>query len=405
MSADSMSAAMSPPAATAAIVVAAGRGARFGGEIPKQYRLLGRRTVLAETLARLGAVPGIGRIVTVIHPDDAARYAEAARLSGVAPERLAATPGAATRQASVAAGLAALAEAGFDAEGIVLIHDAARPLLSELVILRAILAARDAGAAMPVLRVPDTLAVLDAGGALAGHHDRGAARLVQTPQAFRFGLIRAAHARAAAGGRDDFTDDAGLAAAFGHPVVAFAGDPDLMKITEEADLARAARLLARPADETRSGIGYDVHAFTAGDHVMLGGVRIAHGRALSGHSDADPVLHALTDALLGTIGDGDIGQHFPPSDPRWRGADSRLFLADAARRVAEAGGRIVAVDCTIVCEAPKIGPHRAAMQAAIGAVLGLAAARVGVKATTSERLGFTGRGEGIAAIAIANVAF
>jgi 2-C-methyl-D-erythritol 4-phosphate cytidylyltransferase/2-C-methyl-D-erythritol 2,4-cyclodiphosphate synthase len=395
----------SPDPSTAAIVVAAGRGARFGGDIPKQYRRLGRRSVLAETLARLGAVPSIGTILTVIHPDDAEAWSEAARESGVDPARLIATPGGASRQESVRAGLERLSALGFSAHGIVLIHDAARPLLSELVILRAILAARDHAAAMPVLKVPDTLAVLDAESRLAGHHDRAAARLVQTPQAFRFNVIRDLHARATAEGRADFTDDAGLVAAYGHPVFAFAGDPDLMKITEEADLARAECLLAGAARETRSGIGYDVHAFAEGDHVMLAGIRVPHDRALTGHSDADPVLHALTDALLGTIGDGDIGMHFPPSDPRWRGAASEVFLRDAARRVAEAGGRIVSVDCTIVCEAPKVAPHRAAMQAAIGAILGLEASRVGIKATTSEKLGFTGRKEGIAAICLASVAF
>lgn len=389
----------------AALIVAAGRGTRFGGEVPKQYRQLGARPVLAETLARFGQVALVERILTVIHPDDAALYDQAARLSRVPPGRLATVPGGASRQESVAAGLAALAAEGFDPSGIVLIHDAARPALTEVLILRAILAAERHGAAMPVIRVPDTLAVLDGEGRLSGHHDRAAARLVQTPQAFRFGLIHAAHARAAAAGRTDFTDDAGLAAAHGHPVAGFEGDPDLIKITEEADLARVARILSGGSRDIRTGIGYDVHAFAEGDHVMLGGVRVPHARALSGHSDADPVLHALTDALLGTIGDGDIGMHFPPSDPRWRGAASHIFLADAARRVAEAGGRIVSVDCTIVCEAPKVGPHRAAMQAAIGAVLGLSADRIGVKATTSEQLGFTGRREGIAAIASASVAF
>jgi 2-C-methyl-D-erythritol 4-phosphate cytidylyltransferase/2-C-methyl-D-erythritol 2,4-cyclodiphosphate synthase len=397
--------ASTPPLAYAAIIVAAGRGTRFGGDIPKQYRRLGRRSVLAETLARFGAVEAIGRIVVVIHPDDGAACDEAIRESAIAPPRVTATAGGASRQASVRAGLAHLAENGFPPAGIVLVHDAARPLLSELVILRAILAAERHGAAMPVLRIPDTLAILDPEGRLAGHHDRAGARLVQTPQAFRFDLLRGAHERAFAEGRADFTDDAGLAAAFGHKVATFEGDPELMKITEEADLARAERLLAGRAPEVRTGIGYDVHAFAAGDHVMLAGVRVAHDRALSGHSDADPVLHALTDALLGTIGDGDIGMHFPPSDPRWRGAASEIFLKDAARRVAGAGGRIASVDCTIVCEAPKVGPHRAAMQAAIGAILGLDATRIGVKATTSEQLGFTGRKEGIAAICVASVAF
>lgn len=391
-----------PP--VAALIVAAGRGLRVGGEVPKQYRRIGARSVLAETLARFGAVDLVERIVTVIHADDGEAYRAAAAESGVGAARLAAVAGGATRQASVRLGLEALA-ASLPEDALVLIHDAARPFASEAVLLRAITAAARHGAAIPVLPVPDTLAIVDAGGALAGHHDRASARMVQTPQAFRFGAILGAHRRALAEGRGDFTDDAGVAAAYGHAVHSFAGDADLFKITEEADLARAERLLAGRRGEVRSGIGYDVHAFTTGDHVWLGGVRIPHDHALLGHSDADPVLHALTDALLGTIGDGDIGMHFPPSDEKWRGAASHLFLADAAKRVTGRGGRIVSVDCTIVCEAPKIGPHRAAIQAAIGAVLGLEPDRIGVKATTSERLGFTGRREGIAALAIASVAF
>ncbi len=390
----------------AALVVAAGRGTRVGGNTPKQYRAIAGRSVLAHALARLAAVEDLVRLVTVIHPEDEAAYRAAARESGVAPSRLGSVPGGASRQASVKLGLEALAAEGFPSDGLVLIHDAARPFLGEAVILRAILAAMRHGAAVPVLGVPDTLAVVDAGGKITGHHDRQAARLVQTPQAFRFATILAAHREAVAGNRADFTDDASVAAAYGIEIGSFAGDPDLFKITEEADLARAERFLAGGSGgDIRAGIGYDVHAFTSGDHVWLGGVSIAHDHALLGHSDADPVLHALTDALLGTIGDGDIGQHFPPSDETWRGAASHLFLADAARRVQEKGGRIVSVDCTIVCEAPKIGPHRLAIQARIGNVLRLSPDRVGVKATTSERLGFTGRKEGIAVIAIASVAF
>lgn len=389
----------------AALIVAAGRGSRVGGDVPKQYRRIGGRSVLATTLGRFGAVDLVERIMSVIHADDGAAYEAAAGESGVAAARLSSTQGGETRQASVRLGLEALVAAGLPDDALVLIHDAARPFLSEGVLLRAIMAAARYGAAIPVLPVPDTLAVLDAAGRLAGHHDRASARMVQTPQAFRLGAILGAHRKALVEGRGDFTDDAGVAAAFGHAVHSFSGDADLFKITEEADLARAERHLSGRSGEVRAGIGYDVHAFTGGDHVVLGGVSIPHDHALLGHSDADPVLHALTDALLGTIGDGDIGMHFPPSDEKWRGAASHLFLADAVRRVREKGGRLVSVDCTIVCEAPKIGPHRVAMQAAIGAVLGLAPDRVGVKATTSERLGFTGRREGIAALAIASVAF
>lgn len=391
--------------ALAMIVVAAGRGSRLGGDIPKQYRRIGGKSVLAHTLERCAAGDHAARIVSVIHADDRAAYAAAANESGVAPERLGFVVGGASRQQSVLNGLDALAETGFPAEGIVLIHDAARPFLSEVVLLRGALAAARHGAAIPVLPVPDTLAVLDSEGRLRGNHDRASSRLVQTPQAFRFGAIHAAHRQAAAEARVDFTDDASLAAAYGQDVASFDGDPDLYKITLEPDLLRAERFLSGQMAETRSGIGYDVHAFAPGDHLWLGGVKVPHEMTLSGHSDADPLLHALTDALLGTIGDGDIGQHFPPSDPQWKGAASRIFLEDAARRVRARGGRIVSVDCTVICEAPKIGPHRAAIQAMISEILTLAPDRIGVKATTSERLGFTGRQEGIAVAAIASVAF
>lgn len=394
----------------AALIVAAGRGQRVGGDIPKQYRMIAGSCVLAQTLSRFGAVAMVERILSVIHSEDSEAYSTAADQSGLAASRLMSVHGGPSRQSSVRSGLEALAADGFPEDGLVLIHDAARPFASETVLLRAIMAAARFGAAIPVLAVPDTLAILDDTGRLTGNHDRATTRLVQTPQAFRFGVILAAHRRAAVEMRPDFTDDASLARAFGVEVHSFEGDLDLFKITHEADLARAEHWLAArrssiAASDVRAGIGYDVHAFREGDHVVLGGVAIPHSHALLGHSDADPVLHALTDALLGTIGDGDIGMHFPPSDPKWRGAASHLFLEDAARRVTERGGRIISVDCTIVCESPKIGPHRLAIQQQISAILGLTPDRVGVKATTSEGLGFTGRREGIAAIAIASVAF
>lgn len=389
--------------AIAVVIVAAGRGARFGGEVPKQYRALAGRPVLAHTLAAFGKVEAVSRLITVIHPDYAADYAQAATASGVAGARLSWCAGGASRQDSVRLGLEALAAEGFD--GAVLIHDAARPFASEALISRAIFAALQHGAGIPVLPVADTLAALDGAGNLAGNPDRDALRRVQTPQSFLFAPILAAHRKAAAEGRSDFTDDASLARAYGGTVATFAGDEAVFKITVEGDLARAERHLAPAARETRTGMGYDVHSFTEGDAVWLGGVKIPYSRKLSGHSDADVLLHALVDALLGTIGDGDIGQHFPPSDERWRGAPSRLFLEDAARRVRETGGRIVNVDCTIISEAPKVGPHRPAMQALIGEVLGLAPTRVGIKATTNEKMGFVGRGEGIAAFAVASVAF
>ncbi len=395
---------MTDSAPLAALVVAAGRGTRLGGPVPKQYRRVAGRPVLTHTLGHLLAPALFEQILVVIHPDDGTSFSEALAPLGAAGSAIRVCAGGASRQDSVRLGLEALAEAGLPDRAVVLIHDAARPFASEAVLLRAVLAAQRHGAAIPVLPVPDTLAVLDEAGHLAGNPDRNSIRLVQTPQAFRFGAVLAAHRQALAEGRTDFTDDAGLTAAYGQTVGSFAGDGALFKITREEDLDRAERHLA-PQAETRTGLGYDVHAFTEGDHVWLGGVAIPHGRKLLGHSDADPLLHALTDALLGTIGDGDIGMHFPPSDPRWKGAPSRLFLADAARRVAERGGRIVSVDCTVLAEAPKVGPHRPAMQVLIGEVLGLAPERVGIKATTSEKLGFVGRSEGIAAMAIATVMF
>ena len=400
---DASPASLMPP--VAALIVAAGRGARVGGDVPKQYRRLAGRTVLAHTLASFGAVEAISDLVTVIHADDGETFDAVAAQSGLSSQRLKAVPGGASRQDSVRLGLEALAKAGFPADGLVLIHDAARPFASEAVISRAIFAAARHGAAIPVLPVVDTLAVLDGSGGLAGNHDRATTRIVQTPQSFRFDLILDAHRKAEADQRSDFTDDASLAAAYGARVATFPGEEALFKITLESDFVRAEQHLAPASREFRSGIGYDVHAFDTGDHVWLGGVKVPHSQRLSGHSDADPVLHALTDALLGTIGDGDIGMHFPPSDEQWRGAASHLFLIDALHRVTARGGRLVSVDCTIVCEAPKVGPHREAMQAEIGRILGLPVEKVGVKATTSEKLGFTGRREGIAAMAIATVAF
>lgn len=401
--------ASSSPSAIAALIVAAGRGTRAGGTAPKQYQPLGKDNVLAHTLRAFGQVGMVGTILTVIHQDDEAAYMASLAESGLDPARCFACAGGETRQHSVLAGLEALEAEGFPESGIVLVHDAARPFASETVILRAVLAAMQHGAAIPVLPLADTLARFDEAGHLTDNPDRAGVFRVQTPQAFRFGALLAAHRKAAAENRFDFTDDAGVMRAAGHGVTQFAGDEVLFKITQQKDFARAERVLRGEAAQSttsfRTGIGYDVHALTAGDHVTLGGVRIAHSHALLGHSDADPVLHALTDALLGTIGDGDIGVHFPPSDARWRGAASHVFLADAARRVREAGGTIHHVDTMILSEAPKVGPHRAAMKAAIGAVLDLPPEAIGIKATTMEGLGFIGRREGIAAMAVASVAF
>ncbi len=392
-----------PPVAV--VIVAAGRGERLGGGLPKQFRALAGKPVLAHTLAAFGKLAAVTRIVSVIHPDHRGDYERAVLASGAMTAQLSCCPGGASRQDSVRAGLEVLAAEGWaeTPDAVVLIHDAARPLASEALISRAIFAALRHGAAIPVLPLADTLASLDGDGRLAATPERAALRRVQTPQGFALRAILDAHRLAR--GRGEFTDDASLFRANGGVIATFAGEEAAFKITLEADMIRAERLLAPPPGATRIGMGYDVHAFAAGDALWLGGVRIPHSHRLAGHSDADVLLHALVDALLGAIGDGDIGQHFPPSDPRWREAPSRLFLEDAAQRVQAAGGRIVNVDCTVIAEAPRIGPHRPAMQALIGAVLGLAPERIGIKATTNEKMGFVGRGEGIAALAVAALAF
>ncbi len=283
-----------------------------------------------------------------------------------------------------------------------LVHDAARPFASPALVSRAIAAAA-AGAAIPGVAMTDTIKEVDADARVLRTLDRARLRGIQTPQAFTFDALLAAHRKAAAASRDDFTDDAALAEWAGMTVSVFEGDADNVKLTNPEDFSRIeARELAALGD-VRTGNGYDVHAFAEGDHVWLGGVKIAHERALSGHSDADAGLHALVDAILGALADGDIGAHFPPSDPKWKGASSDRFLRFAVERVRARGGRVVHLDLTIVCEAPKIGPHRDAMRARIAEIAGLSIDRVGVKATTSEKLGFTGRREGIAAFATATV--
>jgi len=285
----------------------------------------------------------------------------------------------------------------------VLVHDAARPFASAELITRAINAAKKNGAAIPALPVTDTVKRIDRNDMIETTIDRTPLRLVQTPQAFAFPALLDAHRRAASQNRDDFTDDAALAEWAGMKVSVFAGEAGNIKLTTPDDFARAEGLHAAALGDVRTGSGMDVHAFGPGDHVTLGGVRIPHGKALTGHSDADVALHALTDAILGAIADGDIGAHFPPSDPQWRGASSDRFLAFAVERVQARRGRIAHLDLTIVCEAPRVGPHRDAMRTNIARIAGIGADRVGVKATTSEKLGFTGRGEGIVAYATATV--
>lgn len=380
---------------TAALVLAAGRGERMGGAIPKQYLDLGGVDALGACVRLFVAHPAIDLVQIVVHPDDRERYERTVAGFGL-PEPVA---GGASRQASVHCGLNALAA---QAPGLVLIHDAARPFADAALVDRAVTAGRASGAAIPVLPVTDTVKSVDADNRVTGTLDRASLRIVQTPQAFRFAPLLQAHRQAAAAGRQDFTDDAALAEWAGMTVTTFAGDARNMKLTAADDIVRARSTLAMQGD-IRTGTGFDVHAFAPGDHVMLGGVRIAHARGLAGHSDADVVLHAAVDAILGAIGDGDIGQHFPPSDPQWKGISSDRFLAFAVERLAAHGGRLGNLDITVICEAPKIGPHREAMRARIAAIAGIDIGRVGVKATTSEGLGFTGRGEGIAAMATATV--
>lgn len=375
---------------TIALLVAAGSGSRVGGDLPKQYRPLAGRPLLAHALDAL-AHPLIDAVQVVIGEGQQFLFTEAAR--GARLKLLPPVIGGATRQASVRNGLAAIAGAER-----VLIHDAARPFLPAAVIDRLVAALDEAEGAVPVLAVVDTLAAQDGNG-LGDTVARDRLVRVQTPQAFRYEAITAAHASWRG---DDATDDAQVARAAGCHVVTVAGDPNLEKITYEQDFRRMEAMLSG-ALLPRTGSGFDVHAFEPGDHIWLGGVRIPHDRGLAGHSDADVALHALTDALLGAVAAGDIGQHFPPSDPRWKGAASDQFLEHARDLVAAAGGIIDGADITVICERPKIGPYRDAIRARIAQLLRLSPSRISVKATTTERLGFTGRGEGIAAQAVANV--
>jgi 2-C-methyl-D-erythritol 4-phosphate cytidylyltransferase/2-C-methyl-D-erythritol 2,4-cyclodiphosphate synthase len=381
---------------TTAIVVAAGRGTRAAQALPKQYVTLGGKTVLRRTIEALLAHEAVGGVLTVIGDGDAALYAEAVR--GL-PRMLPPVVGGATRQQSVRNGLEALAA---DPPDVVLVHDAARPFISPAMIGSVIAACDGTHGAIPVLAVTETVKRIE-GGAVVATVPREALATAQTPQGFPYAGLLAAHRKAAAEGHGELTDDAAVAALAGLTVKAVEGERANMKITNAADFAAAEERLVM-ARETRTGQGFDVHMFGPGASVWICGVEIPHSQGVIGHSDADVGLHALTDALLGTIGDGDIGTHFPPSDPQWKGAPSHIFLADAVRRVAARGGRIVNLDVTIVCEAPKIGPHRPAMQARIAAIAGITPDRVGVKATTSEAMGFTGRREGLVAMAIATVA-
>lgn len=374
----------------AVIIVAAGRGTRAGGDLPKQWQDLAGKPVIAQTLA---AFTGFRRLL-VIHPDDRARALDLRADVQI-------VDGGASRDASVRAALEALAGSAVTR---VLIHDGARPLVSRAVIDRVLRALDDHSGAAPALAVSDALWT-GAQGLVSGTRDRAGLFRAQTPQGFRFPAILQAH-RAHPGGA---ADDVEVARAAGLDVAIVQGDEDNIKLTYPGDFARAGSILAArnilkgQNVEVRLGNGYDVHAFTSGDHVWLCGVKVAHDKALLGHSDADVGMHALTDAIYGALAEGDIGQHFPPSDPQWKGAASHIFLAHAAERVAARGFVISNCDVTLVCERPRIGPQAAAMRRALAAILGLDIDRVSVKATTSERLGFTGREEGIAALATATL--
>ncbi|MBU6374119.1 MAG: bifunctional 2-C-methyl-D-erythritol 4-phosphate cytidylyltransferase/2-C-methyl-D-erythritol 2,4-cyclodiphosphate synthase [Alphaproteobacteria bacterium] len=373
----------------AALVVAAGKGERAGGAVPKQFADLAGRPLLRWSLEAFAAHPAIGPICVVADPAHADLV-----LAAAAGIDVSVAAGGATRTASVRAGVAALAPGAPDA---VLIHDAARPGLTAGVIDALLAALRDADGAAPGLPVVDALKRTQDGLIVEDVARAGLVR-IQTPQAFRFAPFAAALAAAPTDAA--FDDDIALARAAGLSTRVVSGDPRLMKVTYPEDFAQAGNLLAPPgagAVVPLVGSGYDAHRFGPGDHVTLCGVKIPHTHGLVGHSDADAAWHALTDALLGAIGAGDIGDHFPPSDPRWRGAPSGVFLRHAADLVAQAGGRIVNVDVTVICERPRVKPHREAMRQATAELLGLPLARVSVKATTTEGMGFTGREEGLAA--------
>lgn len=375
-----------------ALIVAAGRGMRAGADIPKQYRPLAGEPVLRRACRIFLAHPGVAAVQVVIHPDDRQLYDEA--VGGLALP--APALGGATRQESCRNGLEALT-AG-DTPDIVLIHDGARPLVDQGTIGRVLGALESGPAAIAAVPVTDTLKRADADNTAIDTVERSGLWRAQTPQGFHFPAILEAH-RALAG--QSLTDDAAVAEAAGLLVKLVPGQEDNMKITTEEDFARAERLLG--AGDIRVGTGFDVHPFDEGNNIMLCGIKINHDKSLKGHSDADVGLHALTDALLGAIGEGDIGDHFPPSEAKWRDADSAEFLRHAVSLVTRRGGEVRHLDVTLICEQPKVGPHRQAMRERVAEITGLPTDRVSIKATTTEGLGFTGRNEGIAAQAAATV--
>jgi 2-C-methyl-D-erythritol 4-phosphate cytidylyltransferase/2-C-methyl-D-erythritol 2,4-cyclodiphosphate synthase len=381
---------------TLALIVAGGRGVRAGGGIPKQYRMLAGEPLLRHTVRAFASHPLIDGICVVIHPDDKALYDTAAAGFDLIEPAF----GGANRQDSCRNGLEALLDRN---PKNVLIHDAARPFVDAEAIRRVVETLSDTvPAAVAAVPLADTLKRADDNKLVQMTVDRNNLWRAQTPQGFRYKAISAAHQSASG---QNLTDDAAVAEAAGLPVILTLGNPENIKVTTPEDFTVADRSLSPAAPDFRTGTGFDVHPFEDGDHVMLCGVKIPHDHGLAGHSDSDVGLHALTDALLGTICAGDIGSHFPPSDPQWRGVDSAVFLKHAADLVAEQNGAIRHIDLTLICEAPKVGPHREVIRARLAEILALPIERVSVKATTTDGLGFLGRREGIAAQATATVLF
>ena len=386
----------------AAVIVAAGRGERAGQSIegPKQYRKIGSDAVLTHTVRAFLDCPLIDHVVVVIHKEDDILFAQAL---GDLADKVTAVVGGPTRQESTRLGLLALKDTDH-----VLIHDGVRPFISADLLERVIFNLTPHTGVLPVLAVSDTLKAAGHDAMVSATVPRAGLYAAQTPQAFPYLPILTAHNAAFAAGRSDFTDDSAIAEWHGLPVRIVEGSADNTKLTWAKDIEMADDRLSQKQSafpDVRTGNGYDVHAFEAGDGVWLAGVFIKHNKKLSGHSDADVALHALTDALLATRGAGDIGTHFPPSDPQWKGAASHIFVEHAVKIVRQAGGRIANADITLICEAPKIGPHREAMTTALAKMLGITSDRISIKATTNEQLGFIGREEGIAAIATASVIY
>ncbi len=383
------------------VLVAAGRGERAGSasEGPKQYRLIGGRSIIARTLDALLSHPLIGHIVVVIHPDDGDLFSQT--WTG-ARNQISIVHGGKTRQASTYQGLLALQELS---PKYVMIHDAVRPFVDEALINRILDSLEKGGSVIPAMAISDTIKQVDSALLIEATVPRAHLYGAQTPQAFSYDEILAAHESASAAGSLGFTDDASIAEYFGIPVKIVEGSAENIKLTWKRDIEMADQNLSVRFPDVRVGNGYDVHAFEKGTHVTLCGVDIPHCAKLAGHSDADVALHALTDALLATRGAGDIGTHFPPSDKKWKGAASKIFVEYAVQLVKDAGGRIANADVTLICEEPKIGHHREMMVAKLSTMLGIDPGRVSVKATTNEKLGFIGRGEGIAAIATVSVVY